>query len=112
MLLLLQTIRPSKYFLGLEIPITDGSNNNNENYVMFYGESFPSELNDYVNKIGGFNPSLIKENCEKTHFITLQLVKRKYQFYRWAVSFIKFLVLWIAIGIIVLLSYQYFLTCS
>jgi len=109
-LLLLQTIRPTKWLFCLELPITDRYKNK-ENYVMFYRKYFPSELDDYTNKINRFDLSIIKENYEKTHYITLQLVRMKYKFYNPAVLLIKLLVFWVA-GIIVLLLCQYFLTCS
>ncbi|MBN1761652.1 MAG: hypothetical protein JW878_01050 [Methanomicrobia archaeon] len=110
-LLLLQTIRPTKWFFCLELPIIDRYKNN-ENYVMLHRKYFPAELDDYTNKINKFDLSIIKENYEKTHYITLQLVRMKYKFYNPAVLLTKLLVLWVAIGIIILLSCQYILTCS
>ena len=102
-LLLLQTIRPSKMIFGLDIPIKKMKV---ENYIMwFYDDEydeFPTTSDNYRDKINALDLSKIKENYEKVHFITLQLVRNKYRFYRWAAVGMKLLVLWSAICIIVL----------
>ena len=100
-LLLLQTIRPSKKFFGLNVPVKD-RDKKEENYVMWPSKKFPTTLDNYINKIDTFDPSKIKENYEIGHFITLQLVRNKYKFYRWAVVGMKILVLWSAIGITII----------
>jgi len=99
--LLLQTIRPSKKFFGLKVPFKD-RDKKEENYVMWPTKKFPTTLDNYINKIDTFDLLKIKENYEKGHFITLQLVRNKYKFYRWAVVGMKILVLWSAIGITVI----------
>ena len=98
--LLIQSIRPSKWFLGLHVPFDDM---NIENYVMWpYHHSddyFPSTSLDYwqrINKIKS-NPLEIEKNYGKLHFITLQLIRRKYKFYRWATLSMK---IWIAYSIL------------
>jgi hypothetical protein len=98
-LLLLQTIRPSRRFLGLCVPF---ANMEVENYVMWFDDEFPTDPGDYSNKISELDISKIRGNYEKVHFITLQLIRNKYGFYRWAAVGMKLLVLWGAIGIAVL----------
>ena len=98
-LLLLQTIRPSKMVFGLRVPF---ENMEVENYVMWFDDKFPTTPDNYSNKINTLDLSRIKENYEKVHFITLQLVRNKYGFYRWAAVGMKLLVLWSAIGITVI----------
>ncbi len=99
-LLLLQTIRPSKWIVRLGIPF---ENMEVENYIMWFNDNkFPTTPGDYRNKISTLDLSKIKGNYERVHFITLQLVRNKYRFYRWAALGMKLLVLWSAIGITVL----------
>jgi hypothetical protein len=98
-LLLLQTIRPSKMIFGLSVPFEKMEV---ENYVMWFDDKFPTTPDNYSNKINTLDLSRIKENYEKVHFITLQLVRNKYGFYRWAAVGMKLLVLWSAIGITVI----------
>jgi len=95
--LLLQTIRPSKMILGLNIPFKKMAV---ENYIMWFdGDKFPTNPDDYRNKINTLDLSKIRGNYEKVHFTTLQLVRNKYRFYRWAVVGMKLLVLWSAVGV-------------
>ena len=98
-LLLLQTIRPTKMIIGLHVPFVDMEI---KDYVMWFGDDFPTTPDNYNNKIDTLNELKIKENYKKVHFITLQLVKNKYMFYGWAVRGMKLLVLWSAIGITIL----------
>ena len=98
-LLLLQTIRPTKMIIGLRVPFVDMEI---KDYVMWFGDEFPTTPDNYNNKIDTLNELKIKENYKKVHFITLQLVKNKYMFYGWAVRGMKLLVLWSAIGITIL----------
>jgi hypothetical protein len=99
-LLLLQTIRPSKMFVGLSASFNKMEV---ENYVMWFDDDkFPTTPDNYSNKINTLDLSKIKGNYEKAHFIALQLVRNKYRFYRWAVLGMKLLVLWSAIGITIL----------
>ena len=90
-LLLLQTIRPTKMFLGLRVPFDSMKI---EDSVMWFGDKFPTTSDNYDNKINTLNISKIKGNYKKTHFITLQLLRNKYMFYGWAVIGMKLLVLW------------------
>lgn len=98
-LLLLQTIRPTKMIIGLRIPFVDMEI---KDFVMWFGDEFPTTPDNYNNKIDTLNILKIKENYKKVHFITLQFVKNKYMFYGWAVIGMKLLVLWSAIGITIL----------
>lgn len=98
-LLLLQTIRPTKMIIGLRVPFVDMEI---KDYVMWFGDEFPTTPDNYNNKIDTLNELKIKENYKKVHFIILQLVKNKYMFYGWAVRGMKLLVLWSAIGITIL----------
>lgn len=98
-LLLLQTIRPTKKFFGLRVPFTRMEI---ENYVMWPDDEFPTTPEDYENKVNKLDSLKIKENYEKVHFITLQLVRNKYRVYGWAVVGIKLLVLWTAVGVTIL----------
>ena len=102
-LLLLQTIRPSKKFFGLNVPVKDKDKiEKEESHVLWPSKKFPTTLDNYINKIDTFDLSKIKKNYEIGHFITLQLVRNKYMFYRWAVVGMKILVLWSAIGITII----------
>ena len=98
-LLLLETIRPTKMIIRLRVPFVDMEI---KDYVMWFGDKFPTTPDNYNNKIDTLNILKIKENYKKVHFITLQLVKNKYMFYGWAVIGMKLLVLWSAIGITIL----------
>ena len=99
-LLLLQTIRPSKMIVRLDIPFNKMEV---ENYIMWFdGNKFPATPDSYRSKISTLDLSKIKGNYEKVHFTTLQLLRNKYRFYRWAALGMKLLVLWSAIGITVL----------
>ena len=86
-------------FIGLREPFNSMKI---ENYVMWFNDKFPKTPNNYNNKIDALNILKIKDNYKKVHFITLQLVKRKYMFYGSAVIGMKLLVLWNTIGITVL----------
>ena len=100
-LLLLQTIRPAKKIFELSIPFKKMEV---ENYIMWFDDDkFPTTSQDYRNKISTLDLSKIKGNYEKVHFITLQLVRNKYRFYKWAALGMKLLVLWSGIGITVLI---------
>ena len=102
--LLLQTIRPSKMIIGFGVPINKMEL---ENYIMWFdGDKFPTTSDNYLKKINALDLTKIKENYENLHFITLQMVRRKYYFYRWAVVGMKLLVLWSALGIIVLAYFK------
>ena len=84
-ILLLQAICPSKRFLQKIIPIKD-KEKDIENYVMWldkYNISLKS-WEDYREKINKFTLKEIKENYEKSHHISLQLVYNKYKFYPYA----------------------------
>ena len=103
-LLLLQTIRPSKMIIGFEVPINKMAL---DNYIMWFdGDKFPTTSDNYLEKINAIDLSKIKENYENLHFITLQMVRRKYYFYRWAVVGMELLVLWSALGIVVLAYFK------
>ncbi len=98
--LLLQTVRPSKSCLGLHAGLCKMKVCN---YVMWFvddkDEDFPTSPHEYRERIRKLNRSQIKANYEKTHYTLLQLVRRKYRSYRWAVRCMKFLVLWSALSI-------------
>lgn len=98
-LLLLQTIRPSRKFFGLNVPFTEMQINN---YVMWPKHNFPSAPENYISTLEGFNDSSIRQNYFKLHFTTLQLVRNKYRPYRWATLAMKISVVWIFLGVIVL----------
>ena len=110
-LLLLKTIRPSKYWgFGLEIPFDKLEV---ENYIIWFDDNkFSTTLDNYHDKVSTLDLSKIQGNYEKVHFITLQLVRNKYRFYRWAALGMKLLVLWSVLGITGLVFLKLFLKCS
>ena len=98
-LALLQTIRPSRKLFCLSIPL---KNMEIQRYVMWYGDEFPTTSGNYSERVSTLDSESIRQNYENVHFVTLQLVKRKYEIYRWAAVGMKVLVSWCALGIIVL----------
>lgn len=104
-LLLFLAMRPTKCFLSLKVkPVRPKV----EKYIMWPDNNFPLstktdvDYKEYANKIDGLELTDILNNYKKTHFITLQLIDRTYKYYRWAVLFMKILVLWSAISLVIL----------
>lgn len=101
MLALLQTIRPSKKFFGRSVPLKHMEIQ--RYYVMWYDDDkFPTTPEDYSERVSTLDSVSIRQNYEEVHFVHLQLVRRKYEIYRWAVVGMKVLVVWCALGIIAL----------
>lgn len=98
--LLIQTIRPTKRYFGLNIPV---NRLEKKHYVMWFHDEFPGTPEDYKKEIEALNESEIKQNYQATHFVYLQLVKRKTRPYKWAVLIMKLSMLWIGTGISILL---------
>lgn len=97
-LLLVQTIRPSRGLLSLEIPLDQMEM---EDYVMWPQKGgFPKSAKDYRTRIESLDLSRIRANYERAHYITLQLIRIKYRYYRWAAFGMKCMVLWSAIGVV------------
>ena len=100
LLFLLQTIRPTKQFLGRYVkPLLckkEDKDKADVKYVMWPEKEkedvFPKDFDDYRNRIDYIknNPAQIQKNYEWAHFILLRLVERKYKFYRKAIWAIKF----------------------
>jgi hypothetical protein len=103
-LALLQTIRPSRKIFGLGVPFDDMEI---ENYIMWFGDGFPTTSDNYSKGVGALALPSIRRNCEKVHFITLQLVRRKYKVCGWAAVGMKVLVSWCTVGIIVLVLFTW-----
>jgi len=97
--LLLQTIRPSKNILGSGIDLNDMEVHD---YILWFDDKFPKRAADYLQKTNTLDLSKIKKNYQKAHFIVLQLLRKKYKYYKWATVGMKLLVLWTAIGITIL----------
>lgn len=98
--LLIQAIRPTNRYFGLNIPV---NRLEKKHYVMWFHDKFPGTPEDYKKEIEALNESEIKQNYQATHFVHLQLVKRKTQSYKWAVLIMKLSILWIGTGISTLL---------
>ena len=95
-LLLVQTIRPGKWFFGLEVPI---DKRQEKGYVMWFEDGFPRSMEDYRERIDSLDQGRIRANYEKAHYTTLQLVRRKYSCYRWAVVGMKVMIVFSMIGL-------------
>ena len=100
--LLILAIRPTKCFFSLNVsPVKPKV----EKYIMWPDNNFPLstktdvDYKEYAKKIDGLELTDILNNYKKTHFIALQLIDRTYKYYRWAVLFMKILVLWSAISL-------------
>lgn len=95
-LLLVQTIRPGKWFFGLEVPLDKMKI---EGYVMWFDNGFPQTADDYERRIDSLDLKRILANYKKAHHTTLQLVKKKYGYYRWATFGMKVMIVYSAIGL-------------
>ena len=58
-LLLVQTIRPGKWLLGLEVPL---DKRQEEGYVMWFEEGFPRSREDYKQRTDSLDPRRIRAN--------------------------------------------------
>jgi len=60
----------------------------------------PSRKHEYNGAVS-LIPSTRKAHCKATHFVLLQLVQRKYKWYRWAALFLK---IWLLAGVLMALD--------
>jgi len=104
MLLLLLTIRPARWILGPNVPFVRMEV---KNYVIWFDNDFPTTPDSYSRRIDALDLLQIRRNYEKVHFISLQLVRNKYRFYRWAAVGMKLLVLCSAVGMVVLVALKW-----
>jgi len=89
-ILLIWTIRPTKNVLGLK---THVDRLNEDENVMWFSDKFPQSAEHYKERVESPN---IQGNYENAHFVALQLLKKKYACYRWAVLLMKVNVIWSA----------------
>lgn len=88
--LLIQTIRPSKYFFSLGIPLKKMKV---QDYLLWPGKEFPWNPEKFKEKINSLDNSKIRANYERLYYITAQLVRKKYNCYKWAVLGLKMMTL-------------------
>ena len=97
-LLLIQVVRPSKIF-GSRCSL---KRIQMEAYVMWPLDGFPKSEANYREEVESLDQSKIKENYEDAHFNALQLIRRKYKYYRWAIISMKLMILFGFIGFVIL----------
>jgi hypothetical protein len=91
LLLLIQIVRPTKRILfGLRADLGDYGT---ENYVMWPKNGFPESPKVYGETLKSFNKRTIENNYRQAHYVALQLIKRKYKYYRWAGLLFKWMIL-------------------
>ena len=103
---LVMTIRPTKCPFSLEIDLLPEGEVTN--HVMWFNDKdgFPNSVEDYNKRIDSLKALDFLDNYKRTHFILLQLIRKKYRYYRWCILLIKIVVVWSAVGfaIIILLK--------
>jgi hypothetical protein len=113
---LIQTIRPEKgllkYFIRSLVPrsehkrksrININTHRNDENYIMWFKEGFNIKKENYTKIVESLNYQDIILNLEKAHLSSLQLLEKKYYYYRPAVSGIILSLIWNTISILLFL---------
>ena len=100
LLLLIQTIRASKYIFLSELPL----NIMNIRYnLMWFTKEIPNTINNYKKAIENLTEEDILSNYMRTHLTLLQAIKRKYQFYRPAIVLVKIFITWCGVGILLIM---------
>ena len=95
-LLLLGTLRPTIWLLGFWVePETLGV----EHPFLWPTKTFPKSGKEYERAATELDLEKIEKNCRSRHYVCLQLLRRKYSYYRWAIMLIKILVLWSIVGL-------------
>jgi hypothetical protein len=96
---LLMTIRPTRSLLSLRVKMLCDKKLR-RNHVMWPLEidGFPKKESDYTKRIDTLDFEDIERNYKRTHFVLLQLIRMKYEYYRCSMLLMKISILWSAIG--------------
>lgn len=96
---LIRTIRPGKGSWAGNIPLAKMKM---DKYVMWYTKEFPASAEEYLALMKSLDAEDIKMNYYRQHFTSLQLVRNKYVLYTKATIWMRVLMLWSFIGLLVL----------
>lgn len=90
---LIRTLRPTKGFLTLRSSSNEFRSIDKKGLYSWYTSKFPKDFKSYVKQMNKLDDTDIKNNTLKTHYILLKQVRNKYSYYRYAVHFIKIMIL-------------------
>jgi hypothetical protein len=62
-------------------------------------DRFPKKEDDYVKRIDTLDFEDIERNYKRTHFVLLQLIRKKYEYYRCSMLLMKISILWSVVGL-------------
>ncbi len=96
-LLLVGTLRPTRWLLGFWVkPDELGI----EQPFLWPSKEFPQSGKEYEEAASELDLEKIEKNCRNRQYVCLQLLRKKYRYYRWAIMLIKILVLWSVVGLV------------
>lgn len=104
MVLLVQTIRPTRWFLGLKTRGREEEVTEPDSYVMWYSHGSPLSAEEHRAVIDNMTEKGILANYQWAHFTTLRLAKIKYSVYQWAALSLKSLIVWTVVGASILFA--------